>query len=323
MTSMIQKVAADKIIELVEGIYYKTDKGGMNIEEAMEYIEKSNSYTNRALNMACQFGFAEKKGSKYYANGNSVELIKTKKSERYIVFRKYLQRFEPFVIFLALVNKGNTINESIRKLRVIYSINLNQKEIRASLLNWGQYSQIFNYNISTDEITLNIDLDDLEVQYLKELLESLDAEIKTKIYLANKLTEYVYGYLGHDEIEHLARALMRHERNPRNSIADSGRALEDFLRRISFESGHDVSALQGITSITEYIGSKDRKLIHEKQKKILIGLAAIRNLASHSKDSKTLESWRISPDFAIEVILVTVSLIRSLYYYIKKGELLM
>ncbi|MBU7047658.1 MAG: hypothetical protein HXS54_14585 [Theionarchaea archaeon] len=295
----------------------------MNIEQAMEYIGKCNSYTRRALNMTCQLGFAEKNGNKYFANGNSAELVKMKKSERYIIFRKHLQSFEPFIIFLALKNKGNTINESTRKLKTIYSLDLNQKEIRAALLNWGQYAQIFDYDSSTDEIKLNVDLENSEVQYLRELLGSLDSEIKTKIYLTDKLTEYVYGYLEDDEIEHLTRALMNHERNPRNSIADSGRALEDFLRRILHKKGYDVSNFQGITNIAEYIGSKERKIIHEKQKKILMGLAAIRNLASHNKDSKILESWKISPDFAIEVILITISLIRSLYYYIERGELTM
>jgi hypothetical protein len=322
MDILIQNIAAEKIVDIVEGIYYMTDKGGMSIPKAQEYIEKSRSYTIRALAMACQLGLAEKKGNKYFANSNSGELIAASKSERYIIFRKYLQCFKPFIIFLTLINIGNTTLESARKLKIIYSLDLNQKDIRFAMLNWGQYAQIFEYDSPSDKIEFNIDLEELEVLYLKKLLESLDTKAKTQIYIADKLTEYVYSYLDTDEIEHLTKALLYHEKDPRNSIDDAGRALEDFLRRFSADNSINVSSLNGITKIAEFIGAKNRKLIHEKQKKVLIGIAAIRNLASHSKDRKLLESWQISPEFALEIILITISMIKSLYYYVKKGELI-
>lgn len=318
----IQNIAAEEIVDIVEGIYYMTSKEGMDAVKAMDYIKKSKSYTYRALTMACQFELAEKRGNRFFASSNSGELAKARKSERYVIFRKYLQRFEPFTVFLALISKENTTLESARKLKIIYSLDLNEKDIRFALLNWGQYAQIFDYDRSSDKIVFNIDLEELEVLHLKELLESLDAEVKTKVYLADKLTECVYGYLDSDEIEHLTRALMNHERDPRNSIDDAGRALEDFLRRFSFDHNHDVSSFQGITKIAEYIGSKNARMIHEKQKKILVGLAAIRNLSSHSKDRELLESWEISPEFALEAILITISVIKSLYYYVKEGELI-
>jgi hypothetical protein len=321
MNSSIQNIAADSIVDVVEGIYYMTDRGGMDISQAMNYIKKSKPYAYRALAMACEFGFAEKKGNRFFANSSSGELAKTKKSERYIIFRKYLQRFKPFIAFQKLVIKGNATLESARKLKIIFSLDLSEKEIRFALLNWGQYAQIFDYDNSSDEIVFNIDLEDMEKLYLKELLESLDTDVRVRICLADKLTEYVYGYLDSDEIEHLVKALMNHERDPRNSIDDAGRALEDFLRRFSSDHEIDVSSFQGITKIAEYIGSKEIGMIHEKQKKILIGIAAIRNLASHSKDRELLSSWEISPEFALEAILITASMIRSLYFYVEKGEL--
>lgn len=322
MESCIRNISADKIVETVEGIYYKTEKGGMTLDMAKDYIKMSGSYAQRALSMACTLGFAEKKDNKYFANNNAGELVKARKSEKPIIFRKYLQRFEPFIVFLALVIRGDTTTDSARKLKIIYGIGLNERDIRFALLNWGQYSQIFNYDFSSDQIVVNIDMEDLEMLYLTELLESLNSEVKTKIYLAEKLTKAVYGYLQSDEIEHLTKALMNHERDPRNSIDDACRALEDFLRRISFDNGHNVSTFHGITNIADRIGSKNIGLIHEKQKKILIGIAAIRNLSSHSKDEILLESWEISPEFAIETILILISMIRSVYLYVKNRELI-
>jgi hypothetical protein len=322
MEAHIQNISADKIVEIVEGIYYTTERGGMTVDMAKKYIKTSEPYAQRALSMACILDFVEKKDNKYFANNNASELVKARKSEKYIIFRKYLQRFEPFIVFLALVIRGNSTTNSARKLKIIYGIGLNEKDIRFALLNWGQYSQIFNYDSSSDQIVVNIDLEDLEMLYLRELLESLNSEVKTKIYLAEKLTEAVYGYLHSDEIEHLTKALMNHERDPRNSIDDASRALEDFLRRISFDNSQNVSSFHGITNIAERIGSKNIGLIHEKQKKILIGIAAIRNLSSHSKDGILLESWKISPEFAIETILISISMIRSVYLYVENGELI-
>ena len=319
MDYKIQNVAAESIVEVVEGIYY-SGKKGFTIEEAEAYINKKSSYTRRALNMGEQLGLIKKEKEKYYFLGENVELIRAKKSDRYIIFRKYLQRYDPFILFLALIVKGNAIEEAIRKIKVIYKISVNEKEIRFAFLNWGQHSKIFDYDKDKNEISLKIEMDELPVLYLKELIESLNAEVKTKIYIAEKLTELVYGFLESEEIDYLTKALINHEKDPRNSIDDAGRAFEDFLRRIGAENGHNVSKISGISQLAQVLGGSNAGLIHTKHLHICMGLGALRVAAAHSKDKTTMESWKINPDLALETILLIISVTRSIYYYVYENK---
>lgn len=319
MDYKIQNVTAESIIEVVEGVYY-SGKKGFTVEEAEAYINKKSSYARRALNMAEQLGLIKKDKEKYYFLGENVELIRAKKSDRYIIFRKHLQRYDPFILFLALIVKGNAIEEAIRKIKVIYKISVNEKEIRFAFLNWGQYSKIFDYNRDKNEISLKIEVEELSVEYLKELIESLNTEVKTKIYIAEKLTEIVYGFLKSEEIDFLTKALIDHEKKPRNSIDDAGRAFEDFLRRIGIENAYNMSKMSGISQLAQILGGSNAGLIHTKHLHICMGLGALRVAAAHSIDRKSIEVWKINPDLAIETILLIVSTIRSIYYYVYENK---
>lgn len=311
-------IPAEKVIETVECVYYSKSPGATK-EMICSYLKTNMEYSRRASIMALQLGFI-KQNKKIFETLDSNDLIKANGEQKPIIFRKQLQKFEPFILFITLISKGNNIEDAVRKVRVIYSITTNEKDIRFAFLNWGAYSQLLGYNEVNNSVTLNFPTDDLSMEYLKSLVKSLESDIKTRIYLAEKLTEIPFGFLQPEEIEFFVKALQLHEKDPRHAIDDAGRAFEDYLRRLATDKGYDVSGKSGISEIAQVIGGQTSKLIHTKHLHICNCLGAIRVAAAHSKDKSTLEIWKISPDLAIEIILLMISTVRSIHYFVKNNQ---
>ena len=314
-------IPAEKIIEAIECVHYAKNSSATK-ETVCSYSKTNQEYARRALIMATQLGFI-KKNKKFFEPINTIDLIKANAEQKNILFRQQLQQFEPFILFVTLISKGNNIEDAVRKVSVIYSISINEKDLRLSFLNWGSYSQLLNYDESSNSISLTFPTEELSIEYLKSLVESLESDIKTRIYLAEKLTESPFGYLQREEVEFFVKALQLHEKDPRHAIDDAGRALEDYLRRLSTDRGYDVSKKSGISEIAQVIGGGNNKLIHAKHLHMCNCLGTIRVAAAHSKDKSTMESWTISPDLAIEVILLMISTIRSIHFFVNTNQQLL
>lgn len=314
----IQYVPAEKIIETVECVYYS--KSGNTTKETIgSYLKSNAEYARRALIMASQFGFI-KQNKNAYESMDSHDIIKANKEQRPIIFRKRLQKFEPFILFITFISKDDDIEDAIRKVKVVYSLGASEKDIRLALLNWGNYAQLFDYNKESNKLSLNFPVEDLSIEYLKTLVKSLESDIKTRIYLAEKLTETPFGFLQPEEIEFFVKALQLHEKDPRHAIDDAGRAFEDYLRRLATNKGYDVSNKSGISEIAQVIGGQSTRLIHAKHLHICNCLGAIRVAAAHSKDKSTMDFWKISPDLAIEIILLMISTVRSIHYFVNNNQ---
>jgi len=314
----IQCISTEKIIEAVECVYYSKPPGATK-EMINAYLKTNVEYARKASIMALQFGFI-KQNKKIFESLDSNDLIKANKEQRPIIFRKHLQKFEPFILFITLISKGDSIEGAVRKVKVIYSITTKEKDIRLAFLNWGIYSKLFEYDKNKDTINLKFSTEDLSLEYLKKLIKSLESDIKTRIYLAEKLTEIPFGFLQAEEVEYFIKALQIHEKDPRHAIDDAGRAFEDYLRRLATDKGYDVSNKNGISEIAQVIGGQNPKLIHVKHLHLCNCLGAIRVAAAHSKDKLTMEFWKISPDLSLEVILLIISTIRSIHYFVNNNQ---
>lgn len=315
---LIQYVPAEKIIEVVECVYY-SKSSGVTKDMIGKYLKTNLEYVRRAAVMASQLNFIKQEDGLFYTL-DSNDIIKSNKDQRYIIFRKHLQKFEPFILFINLLSKGDTIEDAIRKIKVIYSLPTSEKNIRFALLNWGSYSELFEYNEKNNIVNLKFPAEELSTEYLEKLIESLKSDIKTRVYLAEKLTEKVFGFLKPEEIEFFVKALQEHEKDPRNAIDDAGRAMEDYLRRLATDKGYDVSDKNGISEIAQVIGGQNSKLIHVKHLHICNCLGAIRVAAAHGKDKSTMEIWKISPDLAIETILLMMSAVRSIHFFVYENK---
>jgi hypothetical protein len=312
----IPEVSAEAIMMSVEGICLSGEKG-LTLEEVSRYINKTNEYARRCINLAIQLGMVRRVNDKYVAEAESEEISKVKKEDWPILFRKFLQRYKPFILFAALINRGDSIEEACRKVKTILNISSNSKIIRKSLVTWGKYA-----NILEMEENGTIKLRDLPegktAFHIKELIDSLSNELKVRIYVENKLTDVVFSYLQHDEVEFIVKAFKEYQSDPRSAIEDMGKAFEDFLRRVGADRKVDLSRANGIGECAQML--RKTNLITQKHLVMCEHINAFRLAAAHSKEKLTLRSWKISQDAAFEVLLTTLTLMRSIFLYVFKKE---
>jgi len=299
------------IMEVVEGACH-SQHNGISPSEAADYADITEEYARRALESATQLGMLTKAELRYYATNEISDVSRASKEQWPLFFRKFLQRFDPFILSVSLIARGNSLDQAARKISVIYNINAAHQNIKTTLANWGQYAGIIEGKKGA--IVLKIETPTLSAEYIRELLDAMEHDIKARIYIATKLGENVFGYMRQDEIDFLVKSIRTHQASSRNSIDDAGRAFEDFLRRVLLEKGKNASDCKGITELAERM--KGEKLIDQKQLEICRAISSIRVAAAHSMDRLSNEAWKINPDAAIETILLTLTIIRSIHAYV-------
>ena len=307
----IPQVAADIVMEIMEGLCLKSD---MNVDQAANYINKSKKYAKRALIVAEQLRMIPSADSNLNVVGEAKVITRANKEQWPVIFRKFLQRYNPFILFVSLLAKGNTLEDATRKIKVIYDIDSNPSIIKTSLVRWGEYSEILKKE--EDKIKLFIKTDELSVEYIKELLESMENDVKARIYIANKLGEDVFGYMKQDEVDLLIKAIREHNSDAKISIDVAGQAFEDFLRRLATDKAINAGSCTGIQQLADSILHK--KLITSKHHEICKAINSFRIAAGHNKDKKSLQKWELNPDAAIECILLSLTTIRSIHNYVFK-----
>lgn len=314
----IPKVTAKTIMHVIEGLALSKSKG-LSLEEICKYVDMSDVYVQRALESIIQLGMGTSTNGQYFCGSDCIVVTKANETQWPIIFRNFLQRFDPFILFIMLVGKGNSPENAARKTSIIYSIRDKFEIVRGTLLGWGAYAEIFEID-KKGKPKLKIETEKLEAEYLKELIEALESDIKARIYIAGKLTDEVFGYLNHDEIEFIISAIRKHGDDPRSAIEHVGRSFEDFLRRLGVDKDQEerMSQCKGIGQIADSL--KALKLIHEKHYRLCYFINAMRLAAAHSKEAATMISWTIRPESAVETILITLTGIRSIYFYSFKNQ---
>jgi hypothetical protein len=299
-------------MEVAEGAFF-TKGRGINVKEAAVYAGISEEYARRALEATVQLGIMSEDSGKYFTRGEVDDVSRATKDQHPIIFRRFVQRYEPFILFLMLVGKGNTIDSAARKISVIYDVDSPPTMIEKTLTEWGKYADLIEVG-TKGGISLKIETEKLSAEYIKELLEAMEHDVKARIYIASKLGEDVFGYLKHDEIEFLVSAIRKHQEDPRNALDDAGRAFEDYLRRLGTDRGVNMSGCKGIGELSDYLKGSD--LIDQKHLEICKAINSVRLAAAHSKDRKTITPWKINPDAAIEAILITLTAMRSIHNFV-------
>jgi uncharacterized protein YmfQ (DUF2313 family) len=202
-------------------------------------------------------------------------------------------------------------------MKTIYNVSTQISDIERIMINWGTYAGLLERD-KKGIIKLKVVVEELKPEYLKELLEALESDIKARIYMENKLTDEVFGYLQYDEIEFLVKAIRNHQKDARASIEDMGKAFEDFLRRLGNDKKVDMTKSSGIAQCAYSLKGAD--LITQKHLEVCEHINTFRLAAAHSKEKQTLEAWKINPDAAIEVILTALTAIRSIFIYVFRNR---
>ena len=306
-------------METVESISLAGTKG-LPLEKVASSINKTRAYAKRCLAVAVQLKMVRVENDQYVAETDACDISQMRKEDYPLLFRKFLQKYTPFLLFISLLNKGKSLEEACRKVKIIYDIASDQRIVKKSLIGWAKYAGLLAVS-RNGNVELKISTNKKEPKYLSALIESLDSDIKIRLYLEKKLTDEVFGYLQQDEVEFFIKALKEHSNDPRGSIEDAGKAFEDFLRRIGRNAKVDLSTANGIGQCSQLLKGKD--VIMQKHLDICNYINTLRLASAHSKDKKTMIQWKINPDTALETILITLTALRSIFLFVFKKKQIM
>lgn len=297
---------------------------GATIENLTNYTGKSRAYVKGALTATISIGLiVETPDKQYVATKECASVLTNVPPEdlKIQVFRSWLQRFEPFTLFMQYVSSGDSTSIAAKKMSSFYMLNRSVDNIEKLLVAWGKGTGILD-NSGKSCIS---EFQTFSFANVEELRTDSERDIAIRVYLTEALTAEVYAWLEHDEIEELVSGLKKYPTDPRGAIECAGRAFEDVLRRIARMHELDVSKQNGISQVANYLYSHrdvDGNLqssILAKQYNISQAIGDIRNMAGHSKEAKTMERWDISILGAIGHIQIVVALIKSLYLYSTRG----
>ncbi|MBN2229042.1 MAG: hypothetical protein JW779_05565 [Candidatus Thorarchaeota archaeon] len=306
----LQDVTADKIMQAVEASWNKREEG-VDTKFLAKYLEKTERYARSALSCALQLNLLVKRDDRYFISESAIEVSRATKNQYRIVFGRSLVKYPPFVLFVSQIGRGDSLEEAGRKTATVFEIGLNADRTRRVLSGWGIYSDLLEQN-QEGKLLVKVKTNSLSVEIIEELLEAMKSELNIRTYIAQRVGDYSFRLLD-KSIDHIVSAVMNHRANPRHSIDDSGRAFENYLRIICKSIGIDDSNSNGIIELSQKIYSE--KKMDNKHRELCEGIGSVRNAATHSMDKKTSEIWTINPEGAIEIALLTLTMIRSIHLY--------
>jgi len=221
-------------------------------------------------------------------------------SVKELIFNKIII-FPLFNEYIYLLSSKKQDIEAALFLKHEYCLGLSTKAIKSTMNGWIKFYRI-----------------NLKLQAESHFLENQEKFIENKL-CAGTLVRDLYG----DNIEEipenvfldLVEGIDMADSKPKNSLTDTGRALEDFLR-IKFDPIISLDKCNGIGQISNKLISNN--LITSKHHNILLALSSIRAIGdAHGIDKKEKKPWNISKQSALIFSAQVIKTIRSLYCYVE------
>lgn len=308
------------IVLVADIICYINNYGSSDIGQLKSYSGKSEAYVRSCLVIGKLLHILDE--DCLVMNSFVNELGKTPNDELKInIMRKFIQEFNPFLMFVQYHLSGEDLEQAARKVYTIYKFegkdSLFLKEL---FISWGTATGIFE--MTANGLALQETISS-EMTQVTDVDFSLDNEMAIRMYIANILGENAFVTCDSAEIEEFVNAYKKREDDPRGAIECAGRAFEDFLRKIAINVSVDVSGKNGISQVINALynhkdssGVLDNK-IHSKHMSIGTAIGDIRNMAGHSLEARTLERWRLTSHGAKMYIELVLSAIKSISEYVQ------
>ena len=228
-------------------------------------------------------------------------------------------QFRPFIFVSSRVVNDERVEDAIRKMKALYNIDISPKIIKRVLNNFCKYMgmQDFSKNSLCSIVETKDDIN------INKITKILDNEFEISLFLNEKLGEECFNYLNKPEKSLLIDGLKKYTKNPANLISDVAGSFESFLRRIGSDKGFESNSLNGIGQVAQALASKDNKIILPEHRNLCEFISTFRNPSSHKVQKNILEHWKIYEDTSIEVILLCLSSMRSIFEYIHKNKLIL
>ena len=282
----------------------------------MSFPDLSEGYIIFVVKMAIQLKLINGQNSAYRVSENyRNDLNSASVTDLLIIFRKALQSFPPFVLFVSLISKGYSPENSSQILRGVVDISTSDKVIARVFRNWGLKSKIVV--VKNNTLTTSIGDKGLSHEYIKSLIKALDSEMTAKVFLIDILGNEIFGYLSKIDVDinNLASSLLDYEKDPKQSLKKSTDVLETFIHKYGSDNNIDVKGLTGINALVNRLFEK--QLILQNHKNVGNGIGGLRNITGHGVDKDTQDEWEVTKQSALSGILLVPIFIKSLYLYLK------
>lgn len=312
MTKMGQLSLPDANIsyacEILEFLFTFERRDRSNTEkEVVDYFNKTPAYTKNAINFLIFFDIVYKESQLIKIKKDIFKKIDGSKQKSLLVIKEKIVKFKPYVEYYYFLSIGKKEDESSKLIRKIYFVKQENTKINKIFKEWSKLLEIqhdFKPTLASKE--------------LDSLNKSLNDDLLINQFLREQFGEH-YKSVSEDLIEDLAESLKDYKTNPRKSVNDAGRALEDFLR-LDFAKSIDLTKCAGIIQIANILNNNP--ISAKKQNGVLFGLGNIRSMGdAHGIDSKEGERWAIKDNSALVYILIVIKTMVNLLEY-KKGNLI-
>jgi hypothetical protein len=253
------------------------------------------------------------------------------------VFQEYLQEYEPFILYLSLMQDGNDSASAAARTCVILSIRPMMTEELNTFANWGIYAGILETSNGCVQVAPKIQKKsvDKKVKSLKRLIDAMNGKLANRVFIRSFLGQEAYSFLPKEVVSDLVEAIERAISKPDESVAKMGVAFEDYLKHFATAKGLSLIRPNG-TSIST-IGSLLKLLRANREiskyqddvlkgleiftsKDLFDGLKTYRNLGHHGKDPIEDARWSLSTEVALVGIFQLLLSIRSTYLLGIKGK---
>ncbi|AWB27801.1 hypothetical protein HARCEL1_08800 [Halococcoides cellulosivorans] len=218
--------------------------------------------------------------------------------------------------FLSFLDKGFDAERSAQSVKTLYEMDTSVDVIKKQFLSIGEESDLLE---DDEDLVPTIEVETLPTDYVKDLQDALLSEAKARLFVHKKLGGDVIAYAEEESVEKFQEALLSYEESPDSAIVDAVVAAENITRELATEEGDsdsDYTRANGIGSLANMM--RGDGLILKRHLHGANYLGAMRIPGAHGKESETLESWQVDSEVALEVILSSISFVRSIYYCVKE-----
>ena len=212
-----------------------------------------------------------------------------------------LKIFPLFNEYLNFINEGKTDYDAANLIKHLFNVNLSVESIKSTFNGWIKYFKLFDV-LKKKEMQPKI-LFRKEINvilHIRRLFNDMICNIPTLV------------------LNDLSEGIIQASIDPKNSLTDTGRALENYLR-LTNSNSEELEKCNGIGQIANILRKK--RVVNPKINNLLLALGSLRSIGdSHGLDKKENKIWEISEESALIYNFLTIKTIKSLENY-KVGRL--
>lgn len=174
----VRNVSASLVMQIVERCSYNN----ADINSLIQYTGKTTSYVTSAIDAGCLLNMLEiEENGTWKTVKDCAEILinPSPKDLKLDIFTRWLQMWNPFILFLKYIQNGDNINVAARKLCSFYSFSKNHREVSELLFLWAKNCKLLN---TKGDLPISIQFKE-QRDLLNIVSEDLIDDIQARIYL--------------------------------------------------------------------------------------------------------------------------------------------